>query len=146
MPPSKNDTFLKTQLTPTHLSKNPTRLPLKIEALLSRSLNPSLISVPINELDVNQKAFLLSGCYRGLRTIFMLFFVWLRMQWDHVQQDLMTFTFFTLESKIVSIPSPETEQWSFFCQSESHADCEAVPKSAFLNIDNCISDIHRREF
>lgn len=38
----------------------------------------------------------------------MLFFVWLRMQWDHVQQDPMTFTFFTLESKIVSILFLET--------------------------------------
>lgn len=38
----------------------------------------------------------------------MLFFVWPRMQWDHVQQDLMTFTFFTLESKIVSIFFLET--------------------------------------
>lgn len=38
----------------------------------------------------------------------MLFFVWLRMQSDHVQQDLMTFMFFTLESKIVSILFTET--------------------------------------
>lgn len=38
----------------------------------------------------------------------MLFFVWPRMQLDHVQQDLMTFMFFTLESKSVSILFTET--------------------------------------
>lgn len=39
----------------------------------------------------------------------MLFFVWLRMQSDPVQQDLTTFMFFTLESKIVSLLF--TEKW-----------------------------------
>lgn len=38
----------------------------------------------------------------------MLFFVWLRMQLDHVQRDLTTFMFFTLESKIVSVLFTET--------------------------------------
>jgi len=38
----------------------------------------------------------------------MLFFVWPRMQSDHVLQDLMTFMFFTLESKILSILFTET--------------------------------------
>lgn len=38
----------------------------------------------------------------------MLFFVWPRMQSDHVQQDLMTFMFFTLESKIIFTLFTET--------------------------------------
>lgn len=44
----------------------------------------------------------------------MLFFVWPRMQSDHVQQDLMTFMFFTLESKIVSILFTKTLRGNIF--------------------------------
>lgn len=46
----------------------------------------------------------------------MLFFVWLRMQSDPVQQDLTTFMFCTLESKNVSLLF--TEAWGgiiIFC-------------------------------
>lgn len=47
----------------------------------------------------------------------MLFFVWLRMQSDRVQRDLMTFMFFTLESKIVSILFTETLRGNIICGS-----------------------------
>lgn len=56
----------------------------------------------------------------------MLFFVWLRMRLDHVQQDLMIFMFFTLESKFVSISFLETLRGNnlWFCLSEYCIDCE----------------------
>lgn len=77
-------------------------------AFLPRNHNLTLISDWINEFGVNQNQFLSYSYYRVLKTIFMLYFVWPRVQLDHVQQDPMTFMFFTLESKIVPISFPET--------------------------------------
>ena len=56
----------------------------------------------------------------------MLYFVWPRMQLDHVQQDLMTFMFFTLESKFVPISFLETLRGNnlWFCLSEYYIDSE----------------------